>query len=72
MDIQFVSDGQGKKVAVQLAIKDWEKIKTIHPDIESLHNDLPKWQKELLDKRMASIKLNPELVLSREDLFDGI
>ncbi len=72
MDIRFVSDEHGRKVAVQLPIEDWEKIKTIHPDIELLPNDLPEWQKELLDKRMASIEMNPKLILSGEDLFEGI
>ncbi len=72
MNIQFVSDGKGKAVAVQLAIEDWEKIKAVYPDVVSVSNELPDWQKKILDKRMASLEANPELILDGEDLFDGI
>jgi hypothetical protein len=34
--------------------------------------ELPNWQKELLDFRMESAKLNPELIKSGEDLFENL
>jgi hypothetical protein len=72
MSIQFLSDSNGKMTAVQVPIEEWERIKKRYPDIEHLSSDLPEWQKELLDKRIASINQNPERLHSIDDLFNNL
>lgn len=72
MSIQFLSDENGRKLAVQVPIEEWEKIKAIHPDVEYLSNDLPQWQKKLIDKRLETIKQNPNSIKSADDLFQDL
>ncbi len=55
MSIQYLSNEKGKITAVQLPIKEWERIKKQYPDIENIDTELPDWQKSMLDKRLAAI-----------------
>ncbi|MDB5152687.1 MAG: putative addiction module component family protein [Mucilaginibacter sp.] len=59
--VQYVSNKNGQITAVQVSIEEWEFIKSKSPDIE-LNLSLPEWQTELISKRLASIKKNPERV----------
>ncbi len=33
---------------------------------------IPEWHKEILDKRLEAIKINPDLILPIEKLFDKL
>jgi hypothetical protein len=68
MSVQYLSNKNGQVTAVQIPINEWELIKDKYPDIDS-DISLPEWQKELIDKRLASIKKNPERVKSIEGLI---
>jgi hypothetical protein len=50
---QYTFDKTGNPVGVFLPIEDWNAIK------EELHLDIPKWQKDMIDDRLASYKNNP-------------
>jgi len=72
MNIQYLSDNDGHVTAVQVSIKDWERLKLVHPEITDLDSPLPDWQKALLDKRLATIEKHPELVKPISSLIDKI
>ena len=69
MNVQYISDNLGNRIAVVVAIEDWESIKKRYPSIEKVNEDLPQWQKEILDARLADIN-NPNKFKSIEYLFD--
>lgn len=69
MSIQYVSNGKGKVTAVQLPIKEWERIKRQYPEIENIDAELPDWQKELLDSRLDAIAKDSSNVLPIEGLL---
>ncbi|PWG79316.1 addiction module protein [Pararcticibacter amylolyticus] len=72
MDLQFLSDGRGRTTAVQMSLEDWERIKSLYPDIEYLSGDLPAWQKDLLDMRLKAIAENPDRIRPGSELFDEL
>ncbi len=69
MSIQYVSNEKGKVTAVQLPIKEWERIKKQYPDIENIDAELPDWQKSLLDERLDAIAKDRHKVRPIEGLL---
>jgi len=55
MSIQYLSNENGQITAVQLSIEDWEKIKSVYPNIDNIDFSLPQWHKEILDQRLQAI-----------------
>jgi len=72
MSVQYLSDEQGHITAVQLPIKEWELIKTKYPDISHLDTELPEWQKNIIDARLADIKNNPDRIRPISELFEEL
>jgi len=72
MSVQYLSDEQGHITAVQLPIKEWELIKTKYPDISHLDTELPEWQKNFIDARLADIKNNPDRIRPISELFEEL
>ena len=54
---QYTFDSLGKPIGVFLPIEDWNTI------TQELQFDLPKWQKDIIDIRLAEYKKNPENIL---------
>jgi hypothetical protein len=69
MKLQMIQDNQGKNTGVYISIEDWTMIKNQYPDIEETEEDLPQWEKELINERLDSIAQNPEKLKSGEDLL---
>lgn len=72
MSTQIIHDHNGNATGVFIPIKDWEKMKIEYPDIESPENELPDWEKDLIDKRLASIEKNPERLRPVENLLEEL
>jgi hypothetical protein len=69
MRTQIIQDHNGLPTGVFIPIEDWEKIKKSYPSIEKVNEDLPQWQKDIIDVRLADIN-NPDKFKSIEHLFD--
>lgn len=69
MKLQIIQDGQGKNTGVFITMEDWISIKNQYPDIENLDDDLPQWEKELIDKRLDAIANNPERLKPGKNLL---
>lgn len=66
---QIIQDQNGKTTGVFITIEDWENIKRKYPNIEKADEDLPQWQKEIIDVRLLDLK-NPQKLKPIEHLFD--
>lgn len=66
MDInpQYTFDKQGNPVGVFLPIEDWNCLS------EHLHLDIPQWQKDLIDLRLAEYEKNPENTLDWDEVLE--
>lgn len=68
---QYTFDNMGNPVGVFLPIEDWNEI------ARELHLDLPQWQKEMIESRLAQYKKNPadvtewDIIAAQFDKEDG-
>lgn len=65
MTPQFTYDSKGNAVGVFLPIEDWNRLKKNLPATD----ELPQWQKDILDHRMMLIQQNPASVMPLEDFI---
>lgn len=72
MPVNYVSDNTGVTIAIQIPIDEWIRIKRKYPDVDDLDNQLPDWQKELIDTRLQLIKEHPERLKPVEELFNEL
>jgi hypothetical protein len=70
MNTQIIKDGNGKNAGVFIPMEDWNLIESTYPDINNLSIELPEWQKEIIDVRLAAIAKNPERLKPIEKLFE--
>lgn len=69
MSLQYISDVEGNKTAVVIPIDEWNEMKNKYPDIdESSEDELPQWQKDMLDSRRHLMD-DPSQLMSMEDFF---
>jgi hypothetical protein len=69
MRTQIIQDHNGLPTGIFIPIEDWENIKKSYPSIEKVDEDLPQWQKDIIDARLADLN-NPDKFKSIEHLFD--
>lgn len=59
---QYTFDNLGNPIGVFLPIEDWNRLS------EQMHLDIPQWQKELIDLRLAEYNQNPANTLDWDDV----
>ena len=65
MDLQYLQDKNGDTTAVVVPIKQWRKLTERFGDIE----ELPKWQKDMLDERLEFLRNHPDKMISMEEVM---
>jgi hypothetical protein len=68
MRTQIIQDYNGLPTGVFINIVDWENIKKRYPNIENVDQELPQWQKDILDIRLADVN-NPDKLEPIDELF---
>ena len=73
MRTQVIQDFNGLPTGVFIPIQDWENIKKQYPNIEQLdfNNDIPQWQKDILDIRLSDLN-NPNMIEPIDELFKAL
>jgi hypothetical protein len=69
MKLQILKDKAGNQTGVYIPVEEWESIKSAYPDIENLDQELPQWEKDLIDRRLDAIRNNPERLRPIEELL---
>ncbi len=69
MSIKFLSDSLGTITDIVIPIDDWQEITNKYPDLTNLINDIPEWQKKLLNERLEFIKNHPDSLRPIEELL---
>lgn len=72
MKLQILQDNLGNQTGVYVPMEDWTLIKKNYPDIENLDQELPQWQKDLIDQRLDDIAKNPERLKPIEGLLEEL
>lgn len=68
MSLQYLQDNKGTTTAVVVPIEDWNRITEKYSDLE----EIPQWQKELIDSRLAHLQKYPQQVTSLEDFLSEL
>ncbi len=66
MPLQYIQDFNGATTAVIVPIEEWNKITEKYSDVE----DLPQWQKNIIDRRLELYKKHPERIMPVEQFFE--
>jgi hypothetical protein len=72
MSVQYISDDQGNTTGVFIPIQDWNKLKSKFNGLEEEEFELPTWQKNELNDRMAEYERNPSNTTSFQDAMDDL
>ena len=72
MKLQILQDSSGNETGVFVPMEDWALIKTNYPDIETVDQDLPQSEKDLIDSRLDSIAKNPNRLRPIAELFEEL
>ena len=72
MKLQILQDSLGNETGVFVPMEDWALIKTNYPDIETVDQDLPQSEKDLIDSRLDSIAKNPNRLRPIAELFEEL
>ncbi len=68
MSLQYLQDKNGTTTAVLIPIDEWKRITEKYNDLE----EIPQWQKDLIDDRLKHLKKNPQSVTSLEDFLTDL
>lgn len=72
MSVQYISDDHGKTTGVFIPIQDWNKLKNKFIGLEEEEFELPSWQKNELNDRMAEYERNPSNTTSFQEAMDDL
>lgn len=72
MRTQIIQDHNGLPTGVFIPIEDWENMKKKYPDIDKINEDVPQWQKDILDRRLNDYKKNPVSFKPINEIFDAL
>ena len=65
MNLQYLQDNNGNTTAVVVPIEEWNKFTEKYSDLE----DLPQWQKNIVDQRLDRLKNHPDQLVPLEDFI---
>lgn len=65
MNLQYLQDNKGNTTAVVVPIEQWNRFTEKYNDLE----ELPQWQKNIIDQRLDLIKNHPDELLPLEDFM---
>ena len=66
MPLQYIQDLNGATTAVIVPIEEWNKITEKYSDLE----ELPAWQKNIIDQRLELYEKHPERIIPIEQFFE--
>ena len=68
MTPQYTYDSNGSPIGVFIPINDWNKITERYSEIE----DVPEWEKQLIDQRLEFIEKYSDGLIPMEDFISTI
>lgn len=72
MKLQILQDSKGNNSGVFIPMEDWILIKNKYPNIETLQQEIPQWQKDIVNSRLADYLQNPNDVKDFDELLDEL
>jgi len=63
MNLQYITDNQGKPTSVVIPISDWDLLINKYKDLKDNFSTVPVWHKEIVRKRLIEYNNNPTIAL---------
>ncbi|MEO6723513.1 MAG: addiction module protein [Ferruginibacter sp.] len=63
MEIQYLHNEKGETTAVLVPIEEWKDL----TERRTQREELPQWQKDMIDEQLAFIKNHPDQLISMEE-----
>ena len=70
MNLQYISDSEGKTTGVFIPIAEWNALKEQYNNIEEAN--IPDWQIKEVQKRMDDYQKNPDQVIDFDTALDDV
>ena len=71
MRTQIIQDYKGLPTGVFIPIEDWENLKKHYPNLENITDELPQWQKDILDIRLSDLD-NSDKIEPIDELYKAL
>lgn len=72
MNLQYISDSNGKTTGVYIPIQEWIKLKSKFKGIEEEEIDIPKWHVDVVKERLENYRDNfddlPDFDIAMDDV----
>lgn len=72
MSVQYISDNKGQTTGVFIPIQDWKVLKNKFKGLDTEKLEIPSWQLQEIDKRVADYKKDPSKALDFNQAMDDI
>jgi hypothetical protein len=72
MSLQYISDSTGQTTGIFIPIDEWNEMKKKFRGIEQEEIDIPDWQKNIIQERIAEYRKNPLMELDAFSALDDI
>lgn len=72
MNLQYISDSKGKTTGVFIPIAEWNKLKSKYKGIEQEDINIPSWQRDKVNERLANYDTDPGQALDFDTAIDDI
>jgi len=72
MSLQYISDSNGQTTGIFIPIDEWNEMKKKFRGIEKEEIDIPDWQKNITQERIAEYRKNPLMELDAFSALDDI
>ncbi len=72
MNLQYITDDNGKTTGVFIPIQEWNDLKTKLKSIDLEELEVPEWQKTIVRERMETYKKNPDQALDFDIAIEDI
>lgn len=72
MNLQYITDDNGKTTGVFIPIQEWNDLKTKLKSIDQEELEVPEWQKTIVRERMETYKKNPDQALDFDTAIEDI
>ncbi|HKK82474.1 MAG TPA: hypothetical protein VJ909_09505 [Prolixibacteraceae bacterium] len=72
MNLQYISDSNGKTTGVFIPINEWNKMKKKYKEIEREELNVPEWHKNVVLERLENYKNNPDSIVDFDAAIDDI
>lgn len=72
MKLQVLHDNFGNQTGVYVPMEDWMLIKNNYPDIETIDQDLPQWEKDIINDRLNAIQISQHRLRPINELFEEL